>query len=362
MSRRIVVLADVGGDDFHVGDQAMLDANLALLGEHLPDAEVTVHGRGATCAELRLAASTADAVLLSGGGNLSSTWPHLLGQRIALLEAAAAHGVPVVTGGQTIGPVIDEPRRSRLAAALATVEVLGVRERPSALLALDLGVSADRLAHQVDDAFWLEGEAPEDPGLRRFAADGFVAVTLDGSYAAEPARPGLQSIAAQVAAVAAGLGLPVLAIPHVGRLGSREGDDPDAGRRFVSLAALAGARAHLAAVPTVPEAVWLHRRASLTVSSRYHPLVFGSAAGVPCLGIARDDYTAIKLGGALAHVGEERWVQPSATAEAGGLLAAVAPLLDGRSASAAGRDAALRRIGAEEEARRTRLVDVLRGA
>jgi polysaccharide pyruvyl transferase WcaK-like protein len=356
-----VVLADVGGEEFHVGDQAMLDANLALLAEHLPGAEVTVHGRGSALAELRDAASTADAVLLSGGGNLSSTWPHLLDQRIALLEGAAGRGVPVATGGQTIGPVIDEPRRGRLAAALATVKVLGVREGPSARLALDLGVPEDRLARQVDDAFWLEGAVPEDPGLRRVAADGFVSVTLDGSYAVAPARPGLQSLAAQVAVVAQRLGLPVLAIPHVGRLGGSEGGDAAAGRLFVSLAALAGARAHLVAVPTVAEAVWLHRRAALNVSSRYHPLVFGSAAGVPCLGISRDDYTAVKLCGALGQLGEERWVQSAAAAEAGGLLALATSVLGEWSAGAAGRDVALRSIAEAEKARRTRLVGALRG-
>jgi polysaccharide pyruvyl transferase WcaK-like protein len=342
----------------------MLDANLALLAEELPDAEVSVRGRAATLAELQHAVSTADAVLVSGGGNLSSTWPHLLDQRIVLLEAAAARGVPVVTGGQTIGPGIDEPRRGRLAAALATVAVLGVRERPSARLALDLGVPADRVALQVDDAFWLEGTAPVDPELRSVTEHGFVAVTLDGSYADERARSGLQSIAAQVAVAAARLGLPVLAIPHVGRLGGHDGEDPDAARRFVALAALAGARTHLAAVPTVAEAAWLHRHAALTVSSRYHPLVFAAAAGVPCVGITRDDYTAIKLGGALAHLREERWVQDTATAEAGGLLSMVTALFESRAteseSESAERSHALRRLREEDQARRHRLVDVLR--
>jgi polysaccharide pyruvyl transferase WcaK-like protein len=360
VSRRILVLADTGGEQFHVGDEAMLDANLARLADELPDAELRVHGRGSTLTEIERAVRTVDGVLVSGGGNLSSTWPHLLDQRIVLLEAAAARGVPVVTGGQTIGPVIDEPRRSRLAAALATVAVLGVRERPSARLALDLGVPGVRLALQVDDAFWLEGTPPADPELLRLAEDGFVAVTLDGSYADERARTGLQSLAAQVVVLAGGLGLPVLAIPHVGRLGRQEGEDPDALGRFVRLAALAGARTHLAAVPTVAEAVWLHRRASLTVSSRYHPLVFGSAAGVPCVGVARDDYTAIKLGGALAHLGEDRWLQRTATAEAGGLLSMVSALLEDRAGDRPDRSEALRRLREQDDGRWRRLVDVLR--
>ena len=360
MARHIVVLADVGGEEFHLGDQAMLDANLAMLAEQLPESEVTVLGRASTLDEVRHAASRADAVFVSGGGNLSSTWPHLLDQRIAVIESAAAAGVPVVTGGQTIGPVIDEPRRSRLADALSTVAVLGVREEPSARLALELGVPADRLARQVDDAFWLEGVEPDDPELQRLAAEGFVCVTLDGSYADARARAGLQSIAAQVAVLAVRLDLPVLAVPHVGRVGERAGYDADTAGRFVALASLAGARARAVAVLTVPEAAWLHRRASLTVSSRYHPLVFGTAAGVPCVGIARDEYTTIKLAGALAHVGEERWVQTSDAAEAGGLIA-MAEARFGEGAADDRRATVLHRIATEDEARRARLVEVLRG-
>ena len=63
--------------------------------------------------------------------------------------------------------------------------------------------------------------------------------------------------------------------------------------------------------------VWVTQRAALVVSSRYHPLVFATAAAVPCLGLYRDAYTRIKLQGALAHVGMEAWCLSAAAAEEG---------------------------------------------
>lgn len=46
------------------------------------------------------------------------------------------------------------------------------------------------------------------------------------------------------------------------------------------------------------------RGASLAVSSRYHPAIFAVSAGVPTVGIAVDDYTTVKLTGALGNFGQ----------------------------------------------------------
>ena len=48
----------------------------------------------------------------------------------------------------------------------------------------------------------------------------------------------------------------------------------------------------------------LARGASLVVTSRYHPAVFAVSGGVPTIGIAVDDYTTVKLTGALGNVGQ----------------------------------------------------------
>jgi polysaccharide pyruvyl transferase WcaK-like protein len=41
----VVVLGDVGGEPFHVGDEAMMEANLALLQREAPNARISVLGR-----------------------------------------------------------------------------------------------------------------------------------------------------------------------------------------------------------------------------------------------------------------------------------------------------------------------------
>ena len=42
----LVIIADVGPDQFHVGDEAMLEANVEALRRFCPSARVAVLGRG----------------------------------------------------------------------------------------------------------------------------------------------------------------------------------------------------------------------------------------------------------------------------------------------------------------------------
>src|SRR6185369_8615273 len=103
----LVLLADVGGDSFHVGDEAMLAANIEALRRDDPAVNVTVIGRSSEAQRPATAAATLDraaALFVSGGGNLSSSWPELLQQRIAWMREAWRREIPIVTGGQTIGP------------------------------------------------------------------------------------------------------------------------------------------------------------------------------------------------------------------------------------------------------------------
>jgi hypothetical protein len=94
----------------------------------------------------------------------------------------------------------------------------------------------------------------------------------------------------------------------------------------------------------------------MVVSSRYHPVVFGTAAGVPCLGIYRDAYTRIKLQGALAHVGIEDGCLAAAVAEEGGLAPVLRRLWDQREDLRAAMTRARAAIELKEERRWERLL------
>ncbi len=352
----LVIVADVGGEPFHVGDEAMLAANLEALRRRDPAVSVTVIGRSAVGVAERfgvaaLAAPSgttleterlpkaiakvldaAGGLFLSGGGNLSSSWPELLRQRILLLREARRRGLPIVTGGQTIGPELAAVERSALAEVLASAKLVGVRELPSAALALQMGVPPDRLSYQPDDAFFLAGHPPVLEGIPVAPDEPFVAITLDASFAAAGSRATLASLSAQLARFVIKSGLSLAFLPHVGPLGSLGDEDGGAGAALRQL--LKGAGVECVLFPVLPpaETVWLTQRATLVVSSRYHPLVFGTAAAIPCLGLYRDAYTRIKLQGALAHVGMEAWCLSAAAAEEGGLITTLRRLWDGREA------------------------------
>ena len=338
--RPLLVIADTRSDPFHVGDEAMLAANLDRLARGVVDLEVRVLGYGATRAQISAAVEGACGVLVSGGGNLSASWPHLLDQRVWVLREAARRGVPAVLGGQTLGPDLTADQRASLAEALQTAKLVGVRERPSADLARALGVPEDRLVEQVDDAFGLEPVAPASPDVLAAASAPYVAITIDPAFAGDAVRAGLRSIASQLSAFAAATELAILLVPHTGPLGEVGDEDGAIAAALRDWLVRDGIGCALLPVLGCGESVWLARRASLVVSSRYHPLVFATAAGVPCLGLFRDEYTQVKLRGALAWLGMDRWALDAAHAEAGGLGPALRELWSERDAVGAAMHAA----------------------
>jgi len=338
--RSLAAVADVGGPSFHVGDEAMLAANVGALGRHDPAADLRIIGRAAAGERLAEAVAVLDEVdglLVSGGGNLSGTWPELLEQRLTLMREARRRDLPVVTGGQTIGPGLSGSERAALGEALAGVQQLGVRELPSAALALELGAPPDRLVYQPDDAFFLAGRPPAAAAAA--GESPYLALTLDPSFTHPEAAGGLRSLAAQLAAAAAESGLRIVFVPHLGPLGALGEGDGAAGAALRGLLAARGVDCTLLPVMPPAETVWVTQGAAAVVASRYHALVFASAAAVPALGVHRDAYTRIKLEGALAQVlpsapegaiGVRDCCLSAAAAQDGALLAAFRRLWSGR--------------------------------
>jgi len=356
-----LVVGDIGGaEDFHLGDEAMLEANVAALRAFFPGIRVVASSRDPLFTEERyrvraLAAAQVptdppepcwdadealrertgwlvgdglvsamrdtDALLVSGGGNLCSSWPDKLLERVALLHCATDLRKPAAVVGQTLGPTLTPRQRAMLGAALARAGVVGVREEPSAELARALGVPEVSIRIQVDDAFLLEPEPVRGPRAAWIEEGPFILLTLDPAFSARGDPQRLPRLAPQLDALASALGAGLVFAPHVSgsRAEALRVDDTMVGREL--------ARALCAPLrvldPWSPREVrWLTQRAALVVSSRYHGLVFATAAAVPALGIHTDEYTRVKLRGALAHAGLEEHALDARRAVDGGLVAA----------------------------------------
>jgi polysaccharide pyruvyl transferase WcaK-like protein len=214
-----------------------------------------------------------------------------------------------------------------------------LRERASFELVRTLGVPESRLTATIDDASFV--------GLGPSAGVAAGAAGAAGAAAGAGAGAGTDSaiLAGADSAIDAGVGgttgaaaTPYCAVSlsaHVGaadrtvfaeavaRLLDRVVDET--GLEIVFLAHWASLRAddergdsllHRAVIermtrparvePTTDTAAAARfaREASLHLTSRYHPAVFAVAAGVPTVGVAVDDYTTVKLTGALANFGQ----------------------------------------------------------
>lgn len=239
------------------------------------------------------ALDTATGVLIAGGGNLASRWPVHVFERTTLAATAVARGIPVVVTGQTFGPDLDPDDAARVAEMTRAAVWTGTREHPSAELARSWGA---RVRVGVDDASFLGGgPSGEPPGET-------VLVSLSGWFAGRPADLVERAIARLLDEVADTVG-PVVFHAHFGPVlpGAPSGDAAlhERVRGWM-----------LRPSDVVPSgdsrtAAGLARTARLLVTSRYHPAVFAAPAGVPVLGLAADDYTRIKLRGALGHWGQD---------------------------------------------------------
>jgi polysaccharide pyruvyl transferase WcaK-like protein len=314
---RIVAIGDVGvvDDMIHLGDEAMFEecivqlrargvshvtavsANPADTGSRYAVEAVAGTGFGAPSPELRAAVRASDAVIITGGGNLSSLWPIHIAQRASIAALAREFDKPLVVTGQTLGPWLDSAGKERVGELLARASLVGVREAASFELARVLGVPADRLQLNPDDASFLG-----DDGTASETAGSYCLVTL-ASHVGDADRDAVSlALAALLDEVVAVTGLGIRFLAHHASL--RPG--PARGDAVMHERVAAAMAAPSATVPTTDAraAAVLARGASLIVSSRYHPIVFGVAAGVPSIGISVDDYTGVKLRGALTAFGQ----------------------------------------------------------
>jgi polysaccharide pyruvyl transferase WcaK-like protein len=247
---------------------------------------------GDPAAQALAALDAVSGVLIAGGGNLASRWPVHVYERTTLAAMARARGLPVVVTGQTFGPDLEPEDARRVAEMTRAAARTGVREHDSAALARAWGA---RVHVGVDDASFLAGRGAP-------AVAGAVVVSLSGWFAHRPADTVEARIAALLDVAADTVG-PVVFHAHFGPVAA----SAPSGDAALHERVRERMRRSSTVLPSGDSrsAADLARGARLLVTSRYHPAVFAAPVGVPILALAADEYTRIKLGGALGHWGQD---------------------------------------------------------
>ncbi|MDQ1059883.1 colanic acid/amylovoran biosynthesis protein [Arthrobacter globiformis] len=366
---KIVVQGDLGQAAYHVGDEAMtvaavdelkkrMDAEFVLLSRdpaqtsrlYGVDAAQTVEfpwqpGERARHLDLvrRAAAGDrsalppadhtwsvieaigeADGVLIAGGGNMNSLFGWLLYERAAVALIAKQLGKPLVVSGQTFGPALLPQDRAVLQELLTSATLVGARETSSYALGLELGLEPQRLVKVLDDGSFIEMRQPSEQLNAHTGQHGtempngqYIAATFSPDSGREgsnnlPAYAGVLDRAADLT------GLPVYLVPHLGALGAgHSGGDHDSHRVL-----LENSRSgRLRTLPVLPagEAASITKAAELVLTNRYHPAVFGLAAGVPVVAVSNDAYSDVRLHGAMENWGLENWALPLPSLASGGM-------------------------------------------
>ncbi|KQQ27933.1 polysaccharide pyruvyl transferase family protein [Frondihabitans sp. Leaf304] len=280
------------------------------------------------------AVRTADGVAVSGGGNMASIWPMHIFERATLAALAAHFDKPFVVSGQTIGPELTGDDRDLVARLLDSANLVGLRETASLALVHELGVTGDRVTGTIDDASFLGAEgagsvaaspAPVSDVAPAEPARPYCAVTLAAHVGGLDRDAFAEGMAKLLDRVAEEAGLEIVFFAHFAALGggvadpagsassgpvssdsASSGSAPEAGDSLVHRRVIDRMTQPSRIEPTTDSiaAARFARGASLAISSRYHPAIFAVSAGVPTVGIAVDDYTTVKLTGALGNFGQ----------------------------------------------------------
>ncbi|NQX35130.1 polysaccharide pyruvyl transferase family protein [Herbiconiux sp. VKM Ac-2851] len=356
---RLVLIGDVGvvDDMIHIGDEAMFDEALHQLRQRGATAVTAVSANPAETASrygvdavarigfsagasldraadgerMRRVVDTArgqsgllapgdpalavieavrasDGVLVCGGGNMASTWPLHIFERATLGAVARALGRPLVVSGQTIGPELTDSDGSLVASLLSSTAVTGLREPSSYALCRALGVPERLLRATVDDASFVGDRASDDAAaLAPALAEPYCAVTFSTHLNGASRDLFAEAAARLLDEVALSTGLAIVFVAHFGSLLA----DEVRGDSVLHKAVAERMRVPSSAVVPADSvaAAGLARQASLVLTSRYHPAVFAVSGGVPTVGIAVDEYTTVKLTGALGNLGQDAVLQ-----------------------------------------------------
>ena len=349
----VIVIGDVAAEDsYHLGDEAMTEMALdALQARGATDITVVAKapsvaekrfgtgavprigfaGMSASKQKARLAAVQAAAIggqtttlpatdpawrvieafreasglVIAGGGNVSSSFSNHLFERLALSRLARHFDVPVAISSQTFGPLFWPEHEPLLAELFSLATAIGTREGYSHALVNRVKPQQVKSVHTLDDAAWLE---PREADVQRLATLGVPERFLIASLTYHRGTTGISreeyfgGLARTFDLLAQRFDLHVLLVPHVGAFEpARASEDRWANEQIVSHSQ----SGRVVAMPllTAREDIALTRKAELSLSTRYHPTVFGPSNEVPSLCITTSYYSSVRMFGALSNVG-----------------------------------------------------------
>ena len=242
-----------------------------------------------------------DALVIGGGGSLNSRFGWLLDERLATALVARHLGKPVVLSGQSLGPVLTNHDRETVAELLGLCELVGLRDRDSVRIARQLAPEHPVIVQTLDDAVGLgSASTAPDPSL--------ISVTLGADGDPLPREDYIAVAAAVLDALAERTGAEVEFVPHMA--------DQDEGGADLELHAEVAARlarpARLRPIERDETSASRTAAAGWVVTTRFHPVVFGTIASSSVLALPLDRYGASRMEGALRNVGLGQAVVPFA--------------------------------------------------
>jgi colanic acid/amylovoran biosynthesis protein len=250
-----------------------------------------------------------DVVVIAGGGNMTSAFVHQLYERLALVRVARHFGRPIYISSQTIGTVWRDADVSVINEILEGARMFGARERSSLEEAKTLVPSHRGIVYTGDDALLAKATEPS-PGLREILPERYLVASFERpTWIEETAvEQYFAEVACALDASAAALDCSVLLIPHAGSFDEATPKDD-----VLSHARIAALSTRIIDLPLLRtgEVLAVMRDALLSVSTRYHPLIFAASLGVPMIGLAHTAYTWHRMVGAARQYGIEGSVLPS---------------------------------------------------
>lgn len=259
------------------------------------------------------AVQQADAVLIAGGGNMNSDGIHHLYDRLTLKRIAESLGIPLYVSSQTVGPHLLAPEQKIVKEIVEYARVFGAREESTQRLVSDLTSGKHIPTLTLDDAFLLEPANDEDTKqlIEKLPAKFVVGSFTFHSWSTALTRDQYYSRIARILDdIASETGSEILLLPHMGSLINPDSCESDLeGHAMIKQFSQSG-RIKCMSMQSAKQLVAITERAQFTISTRYHPVVFGPNVKTPAIGLVTSYYSAIRMRGSLKNFGMESMAIP----------------------------------------------------